>query len=863
MSAEPRPTKGRLGLGTETGAPPEQKSAAASKGAPPEVSSKEADAADRSGTETTGRRRVWMCQYGPDHKVKEQLVDPLPGSIVQWKAASVPREMQDGDPVVYRRLIKGRDRGGIVGTGRVQSRNIKPDDQGVGRFPTEVQEFFENQIIPWDEVIQFAVIHRKSYRGTVLDLSDFQAEKISELLQKYGHLPIPDFPYIVPADPEEGKITVRRDDAQQDYDALGRAPLAMSLAWTLHGIWCTGQGLAPFGGTEPQPDAAGFVAHVDAPWGGGKTSFANLVARILRPPLDGDVPAFLGQFQEERGSLDGLFIPGARDPGGLRDPSTNRYIWDEEARRPWIVIEFNAWLNQHVDPPWWSFYQCIRKGCFAEIRRHGVPTVEHTPEGRYETRRETAPKRLSRSVRLWSRELLWRVTAPQVSMKLLVAFVSLSIALAIWISGPAKLGDDVPNWLASSHIGLVLSIAVAVGSTVMAALTVFADALAPGRSVLGERFSLGSSDPLHRFRRHFADTMKRVRRPILVIMDDIDRCEPKFIVEMTRGLQTLLKSPRVVYLLLGDRKWIEQAFEIFHDDMRGIDVGPEHTFGGRFVEKAIQLSFVLPAIGERKKPFVQEVLTGRAVSPGNGAASEPSPEDLGDQADIADGEVPTKAKPETAEPDATVFDPRKDRQAIRERLGKTGAVPTYDDMFADGSVDTEERRRAFYRAVGEEQVLHLATRRDEAERAIQHRLQPMAPFLPNNPRHIKRIINAIFMYQSSLFVSDEEADERQPGSPRWRQLVVGVVLMIGYPKYWACLTRQPSWADHLTGKAKDSGLTGGTHLERDIEYRALKENPAFVSLLRDVKLHNSSRDQLFDTVISTEVVRWLNRLIPA
>ena len=57
------------------------------------------------------------------------------------------------------------------------------------------------------------------------------------------------------------------------------------------------------------------------------------------------------------------------------------------------------------------------------------------------------------------------------------------------------------------------------------------------------------------------------------VLDDIDRCEPKYIVEVTRGLQTILRSPRVVYLLLGDRNWIEQAFEVCHNNMKGIHVG--------------------------------------------------------------------------------------------------------------------------------------------------------------------------------------------------------------------------------------------------------------------------------------------------
>jgi hypothetical protein len=123
---------------------------------------------------------------------------------------------------------------------------------------------------------------------------------------------------------------------------------------------------------------------------------------------------------------------------------------------------------------------------------------------------------------------------------------------------------------------------------------------------------MGAGDPLQRMRNHFLRLTKRLNRPIIVIVDDLDRCNAKFVTELVRGMQTILASPRVVYVLLGDRDWIEQAFAEVNKEMKAIDVGAEHSFGGRFVEKAIQLSMVLPAMtGEVREGYVEFLLTGK------------------------------------------------------------------------------------------------------------------------------------------------------------------------------------------------------------------------------------------------------------
>ena len=171
--------------------------------------------------------------------------------------------------------------------------------------------------------------------------------------------------------------------------------------------------------------------------------------------------------------------------------------------------------------------------------------------------------------------------------------------------------------------------------------------------------------------------------------------------------------------------------------------------------------------------------------------------------------------------------------------------------------------RAYQRAVREEVVLRRAAQKEEVELAIRHRLQPLAHFLPGNPRHIKRIINAVSMYQNSILLTEENYGDAEFGGMRWRQLVIGVVLMVGYPKSWSYLANHPDWADDLIAGSEKPRVRSGITTDRDASYAALRANADFVDLLSKAELLEDLQGVPAKTEITPEVVRWLNRVIPS
>jgi hypothetical protein len=134
-------------------------------------------------------------------------------------------------------------------------------------------------------------------------------------------------------------------------DYLQRSEIAFALAGQLNDVW---DAMNPPPGPVIPFDSAwwtgrfkrgpketlepGFVVHVDAPWGGGKTTFAQYLTQILNPYRLPELPDWLKDL-----------------------PLGDAEKWKQSHRRPWHVVQFNAWQHEHVSPPWWVFYETIRK----------------------------------------------------------------------------------------------------------------------------------------------------------------------------------------------------------------------------------------------------------------------------------------------------------------------------------------------------------------------------------------------------------------------------------------------------------------------------------------------------------------------
>lgn len=576
------------------------------------------------------------------------------------------------------------------------------------------------------------------------------------------------------------------DDVDGTVDYLGRSRLAFILAGRINQIWDdlvseeNSGTVLPEDSEDPKP---GFVVHVDAPWGGGKTSFVRYLSRILNPYRHPGPP-----------------------PEWLRKlPMADADFWPESYRRPWRIVWFNAWQREHVKPPWWVFYETVRQQI---ARATGGEWARVTPkpplddDGAEMPDADLIPQPVAKGHRYanwvgrragvlegWLTEGLWRLWTPALRNAAisfgLVVFALVVLQALGWLS----LSNTAEDGVSVSLLGLpgLITIPVLVligGAPILSGLfETFTKSLLPGTPDAAENYSLGAGDPLDHFRRHFARKMKQVRRPILVVVDDLDRCRPDYVVDLIRGMQTILQSERVIFILLGDRDWIEHSFAGSFKEMNEIDVGPEHSFGGRFVEKAIQLSLMLPDIDpEVRRDYVNALID-----------IEHPEEDDDAQAVRAEGiDLDALTASFVAQSKAAL---RIDD--IRERDTQIAAARAPLEAYK-----TDPKVAAVIRQVSTQRALRSAGDKN-LDKVTKVRLAGLAGYLPANPRQIKRIINAISLWQQVALM---EAD-MEPGGDQWQKLVRWIVIMTEWPQSWFTLSHYPDLVTLVyTPQADKTGL---------------------------------------------------------
>ena len=609
------------------------------------------------------------------------------------------------------------------------------------------------------------------------------------------------------------RVATQNDSVDPNVDYLDRADTALALAGRLNEIWDTknpnDDGMISQEGLKP-----GYVVHLDAPWGGGKTSFAEFVARILNPwRIEGKYPKWLADLH-------------------LEDNKT----WQIPYRRPWYIVRFNAWQHQHINPPWWAFYQAIRKQCMSAMRdetNHRKESEMPPPVGANGYRNE-----FSRWVNWLYCHLLefkWRLFTPKFWMSLIVLATTITALYYLVDAGlveiarnKTKPAADAANATSPGFASILVTVLLGGAVTLWKLFEGLSKTLLPGTPQAAENYSTGYGDPLERFRGHFARMMVRFNRPILVIVDDLDRCKPEFVVELVRGMQTILVSPRIVFILLGDRDWIEKSFAHVHKEMEGIDVGPEHEFGARFVEKAIQFSFVLPDIdSDERANYVRRLL-------------EVKKPDNGDQEKIEVDEKHEEALEQVerqmnAAIDVQQFDRREQRAAEIIQTAEFQSLP--DDVRK--KFELKNARKLARRSVSDTSVTE----------GTAHMIEALVPVMPPNPRQIKRIINALSMLQHIARLEDPQ---HSPGSKNWKILARWVVLMIEWPKTWYTLTHHPELADLVLSKKV-----------KDVDPLVLKirSEETVMEILRfnDASFEEDWRGQ----PITSEHITWLARISPA
>lgn len=441
-----------------------------------------------------------------------------------------------------------------------------------------------------------------------------------------------------------GESVYTHSDAPAIIDSLGRQAFAEVLGARIKDV---GERLTRSG---PSGDSA-FILHMDGPWGSGKSSILN----FLKADLEG---------------------PKAK----------------------WLVVEFNAWRNQHRKPAWLPLILDVRSAAIRRITRW-TPLV-------------------------WLAWLWWRVRMDWLSYLLAFALVSVA-GLLVWSANP-----DGAEAVGKGALGLTKSTEEAL-KTLGAIVAAAASFLAMARG-----FTLGShrnaelylefkAEPFRRIIRLFERLISATHRPVAVFVDDLDRCDSAYVIDLLEGIQTSLRSAPIVYVVAGDRKWICSSFEKRYADFCGEVGSPGRPLGYLFLDKVFQLSTSVPQLSSQRQEQYWRQLLNRADAA--------SPKALGDE----------RARLETEA--AMELEGKTRKEDIQHEINKT----------AEGSL----KRETFLAAAAKQ------TASAEAVRAAEHRLQPLARLLEANPRSMKRLVNAYGLNQARAYL--ENRDVSVEALARW------------------------------------------------------------------------------------------------
>jgi hypothetical protein len=250
--------------------------------------------------------------------------------------------------------------------------------------------------------------------------------------------------------------------------------------------------------------------------------------------------------------------------------------------------------------------------------------------------------------------------------------------------------------------------------------------------------------------RLFNGLIATIESPLAVFIDDLDRCGTDYVIELLEGIRTLLREPRMVYVVAADRNWICSSYAKAYSDFAGAVGEPGKPVGHLFLDKVFQISASLPRIPrDLQQSFWETVLSGSPTV---------------DLRSIERNQA------------------QANKQAEETVKGKHTAEEL-NDTLARAPEDPVAQQAC--RAAAAIQITS-----PEAMKFTEHRLRRFSPLLEPNPRSIKRLVNAYGLHQAVNFLEGKTVSPETLA--RWTIIEL----------------RWPLLAEHLAQKPQDIQFLG-------------------------------------------------------
>jgi hypothetical protein len=262
----------------------------------------------------------------------------------------------------------------------------------------------------------------------------------------------------------------------------------------------------------------------------------------------------------------------------------------------WIVVYYNAWQHQRIHPSWWVLMDIVYKKSVSELRK-------------------SLGLRLLRSLLIRLREIGWRFRVRNISAFLIILAIVLALTgIFLVISGFYSYDKSCDCWKMSSisqsydptkggagAISFIISLFTGIFGLRQSLITGSRDA--------AEDFVRQTSDPMEKLSSHFESLINWIKDPVIIFIDDLDRCTGEYTVEFLEGVQTLFRKPNVIVIIAADRHWICTSYEKIYNTFNTAVEEQFSPLGYQFLDKIFQLSITVPSMTERQqKAYLKKLI---------------------------------------------------------------------------------------------------------------------------------------------------------------------------------------------------------------------------------------------------------------
>jgi hypothetical protein len=453
----------------------------------------------------------------------------------------------------------------------------------------------------------------------------------------------------------------------------------------------------------------GFAAHIHAPWGAGKTSILLMMREFMTD----------------------------------ESPSASR--------RGWAVVHFNAWEQQHRNPPWWPLVEEVKQACLKKLsgsadgRQFAVSFIKRVWLDGCRVELQAA--------RLQMQWLWWKLKTDALPYIVLATV----FVIVLWVMRHAETGsiiNPVYDWALKLFTAALAAFAAFYGASRVAVF---------GSATNAKFYEDMSQDPLKRIKLLLRRIVEKTNRPVCVFIDDLDRCRADYVVDLLEGIQTSFRNRNVVYVVAADRTWIKASFEMRYSSFTGTVGNAGQPLGYLFLEKIFQLSTPIPGMGEKtRSDYWNRLLKPSAPSqPASGSAGDAAPSDGAKRQFDANVEAERlKLRKDPDQPNITSHDA--------------------DQVLSSANVTAEVRAAV---------ALELSAS-PALESEAEHLLGKYKDVVPDNPRVMKRMINA-FAIRRAIGVIEQNTIPTEI-------LVRWTILEQRFPALADLLVDHPEWLETLT-----------------------------------------------------------------